>query len=186
MTAPTLAGAARTYPESMDIVRLRSGRRVGIRPIQPDDGPRLQAAYERLSPESRYRRFLALKPHLTAGEARYLAEIDGATHVAEVATTLDEPPKIVAVARFVRGVDNDPDAAEFAIVVYDEFQGDGLGTELLERLVVAARKLGIARFRASVLASNEAAHRLMRRLMARQTERRPTGVVDEYEFELAA
>jgi acetyltransferase len=112
-------------------------------------------------------------------------EIDGASHVALVAVTLDEPQQIVGVARFVRAID-DAGAAEFAIVVGDPYQGDGLGTELLERLVVAARERGIVRFRASVLASNEPAHRLMRRLRARQTEHRLAGVLGEYEFDLAA
>jgi RimJ/RimL family protein N-acetyltransferase len=146
---------------------------------------RLHEAYDRLSPESRYRRFLAAKPHLSPSEGRYLVEIDGASHVALVAVTLDEPQQIVGVARFVRAID-DAGAAEFAIVVGDPYQGDGLGTELLERLVVAARERGIVRFRASVLASNEPAHRLMRRLRARQTEHRLAGVLGEYEFDLAA
>jgi RimJ/RimL family protein N-acetyltransferase len=170
----------------MDVVRLHSGRKLNIRPIQPDDGPRLQAAYERLSPESRYRRFLTLKPYLSPAEARYLAEIDGSAHFALVAATNDEAADIVAVARFVHVPEHGGDEAEFAIVVDDAYQGDGLGTQLLDQLVVAGRERGITRFRASVLASNEPAHRLMRRLAAQQPERRSTGAVDEYEFELAA
>jgi hypothetical protein len=50
----------------MDKLRLKCGTEVTIRPIQPGDGPRLRAAYGRLSPLSRYRRFLAAKPYLSA------------------------------------------------------------------------------------------------------------------------
>jgi RimJ/RimL family protein N-acetyltransferase len=169
----------------MDVVRLPSGREVAIRPIRPDDGRGLQAAHARLSPESRYRRFLSAKPYLTTADLRYLVEVDGANHVALVATTATPRHDIIAVGRFVRLAD-DPGAAEFAIVVGDRYQGEGLATELLERLALEARGRGIVRFRAMVLVENEAAHRLMRRLAVRQTQRRQFGQVDEVEFELAA
>jgi RimJ/RimL family protein N-acetyltransferase len=169
----------------MDVVSLPGGRNVAVRSIRPDDGVRLQAAHARLSPESQYRRFLASKPYLTASDLRYLVEVDGRNHVALVATTATPPHDIIAVGRFVRLVD-EPGAAEFAIVVGDRYQGEGLATELLERLALEARARGILRFRAMMLAENEAAHRLMRRLAVRQTHRCQIGQVDEMEFELAA
>ena len=46
-----------------------------IRPIQADDTERLQLSHDRLSPESRYRRFMSAKPHLTAADARYLVDL---------------------------------------------------------------------------------------------------------------
>ena len=52
----------------MEFVRLRSGREVAIRPIRADDVGRLEAAHARLSPDSRYGRFLAAKPRLTSEE----------------------------------------------------------------------------------------------------------------------
>ena len=61
----------------MDTFRLRSGKWVRIRPIRPDDGPALQVAYSSLSQESKYRRFLAAKPHLTSADTRYLVDVDG-------------------------------------------------------------------------------------------------------------
>jgi RimJ/RimL family protein N-acetyltransferase len=169
----------------MDLVRLPSGREVAIRPIRPDDGHRLQAAYARLSPEAQYRRFLSAKPRLSARDTRYLVEVDGRDHVALIATTAAPPHNIIAVGRFVRLAD-DPDVAEFAIVVGDRFHGEGLATELLERLASQASERGIGRFRAMMLIENEAAHRLMRRLAVRQTYRRQVGPLDEFEFELAA
>ncbi len=169
----------------MDYVTLRSGRQVDIRPIRPDDGERLKAAYHALSPQSKYRRFLAAKPRLTEADTRYLVEIDGSDHVALVATTTDNPDWIIAVARFVRLAD-DPEAAEFAIVVGDPYQGEGLGTVLLERLADEAVSRGVRRFRATTLAENVPVHRLLQRLAGQLARARHLGPVDELEVDLAA
>lgn len=169
----------------MELVRLKNGREVLIRPIRPDDGARLQVAHDRLSPLTRYRRFLASKPRLSPTEVRYLVDIDGSSHVALIATSPDDTGWILAVGRFVRLAD-EPTAAEFAIVVADHIQGQGLGTELLERLADAAVACGITRFRATMLAENEPAHRLVRRLARRQARTRRGGPVEEIEIDLAA
>ena len=169
----------------MELVRLKSGRQVLIRPIRPEDGARLQVAHDRLSPETKYRRFLAAKPHLSAGEVRYLVNIDGRTHVALVATSQDDSGWILGVGRYVR-LPDDPGGAEFAVVVADHIQGEGLGTELLERLADVAVSHGFTRLYATVLADHEPAHRLVHRLAKRQARLRKVGNLDEYEIDLAA
>jgi RimJ/RimL family protein N-acetyltransferase len=156
-----------------------------IRPIQPDDGPRLRTGYRALSAQSQYQRFLASKPRLTDADVRYLVEVDGTNHYALVATTTNSPDWIIAVARFVRAAD-DPEAADFAIVVGDPYQGQGLGCELVERLADAATARGIRRFRASALADNVAVHKLVRRLARRLPRERHFGSIDEFEIDLAA
>lgn len=141
-------------------------RVVHIRPIRPDDGPGLQAYHLGLSDRSRYSRLLGVKPRLSASDARYLADIDGSDHFALVATSTEvsgSGGSIVAVARFVRLLEA-PDAAEFAIVVGDEFHRQGLAGELMSRLAAAARERGIDRFRATMLADNVAIRRIMARL----------------------
>lgn len=169
----------------MDFVPLHRGGEVAIRPIREDDAERLEAAYARLSPESRYRRFLAVKPRLTAEELRYLTDIDGRDHVALIATPVEDPEVIIGVGRFVR-LQSDPATAEFAIVVDDLHQGEGLGTELLRRLADAAIERGVTCFTATVLADNEPVHRLLRSLSGRFAEQRRDGSVDELTVELAA
>lgn len=166
----------------MDVVTLQNGRQVVIRPIQPDDGPRLKKAYDQLSPQTKYRRFLAVKPQLSEGDVRYLISADGSDHVALVVTPVERPEWIIAVARFVRLAD-DPSAAELAIVVGDPFQGEGLGTELLERLAEEALARRILRLKATVLADNLPVHRLLRRGIAHE---RHLGPIDEVEVDLAA
>jgi GNAT superfamily N-acetyltransferase len=166
-------------------VTLKSGRTVVIRSIGPDDGPGLTAAYDRLSPESKYRRFLAPKPHLSMSETRYLVHIDGRDHVALVATRVDDPYYVLAVARFVRS-DEDPAQAEFAIVVGDPYQQEGLATALMERLRIAATECGITSFKATMLAENVAAHHLVRGFATGPTTERHLGTVNEIEVDLAA
>lgn len=155
---------------------VRSGHRVLIRPIHRDDKQRLLDAFERLSPESRYRRFFSPVPHLRAGQLRYLTELDHHTHEA-VAAIDPRTDQGIGVARFVRSAD-DPDVAEFAIAVVDHWQGRGIGTALLEELVGRARAEGVKRFSASVLAGNNAMLELLHKLGDVHTVGREQGVVE--------
>ncbi len=131
-------------------VELRDGSRVVIRPIEPDDRAGLAAGFERLSPESRYRRFFGPVVHLSEDDLDYLTRVDHHDHEALVAVE-EGTGEGVGVARFVR---TGPDVAEPAIVVLDDWQGRGAGTRLLDALVERARAEGIQRFEASVLAYN--------------------------------
>jgi len=126
---------------------------VVVRPIGPDDKRRLSDAFERSSPESRYRRFLSPTNKLQSSQLRYLTEIDHHRHegIQAVDPHTDDG---VGVARFVRSPE-DPSLAEVAVAVDDEWQGRGLGTVLLHDLAARAREEGIKRFSASVLAENK-------------------------------
>jgi RimJ/RimL family protein N-acetyltransferase len=141
-------------------VSLRHGTQVRIRPVEPGDKPRLQRGLRRLSPETVRRRFLAAKPAFSDHELRYLTEVDGIDHLALVAVLADDPEQVVGVARCVRPAPGS-DTAEYAIVVDDRFQGEGLGTMLTGALAEAARRAGIRRFSATTLAENEAVERLL-------------------------
>jgi RimJ/RimL family protein N-acetyltransferase len=167
----------------MEVVRLRTGREVTIRPIRPGDAKALRDAYDHLSAETKYRRFLAPKPHLGPSDIRYLVDIDRADHYALVATPSERLGWILGVARFVR-LPEDPLSAELAVVVGDPFQGEGLATELLARLAVAAQQRGIICFRATMLAHNEPAHKLVRRFGGPHVHERHLGPTVEIEAPL--
>jgi RimJ/RimL family protein N-acetyltransferase len=171
----------------VDLYGLSDGRVIVIRPIRPDDIGRLRAAHGRLSPLTRYRRFMTSKPYLSAADASYLADIDGCDHYALVATFAqsedDDAAPIIAVARFVRSPE-DPAAAEFAIVVDDEWQGDGVGRELMGRLVDAAVTRGVLRFQATMLADNVAIMRLAERFAVGPLRRLRSSGTFEVEFDL--
>ncbi len=172
--------------EGVDIHALTDGRVVVVRPIRSDDVDRLRAAHGRLSALTRYRRFMTAKPYLSAADATYLSVIDGCHHYALVATFADRPETeeaIIAVARFVRSPEN-PAVAEFAIVVGDDWQGEGIGRELMGRLVDAAVSRGVRRFEATMLADNVAIQRLSERFAAGPLRRVRRGNTFEVEFDL--
>lgn len=136
-------------------VTLDDGTRVRMRLIRPDDAPLIAEGFQKLSPESRYRRFLGPKDSLTPAELEYLTHVDGENHLAIGAVIHrgfhDEG---IGTARFIR-LREDPRWAEPAITVIDDFQGRGLGKALLKRLIAAAKQRGIAGFRSEVLAGND-------------------------------
>jgi len=135
---------------------LKGGETVALRMIRPTDRDALRDAIARLSPESRYRRFLGLMGTPSEETLRYLTEVDGVDHVAIVATreSLDlKDEEALGVGRFVRLPDA-RDVAEAAVTVGDWFQGRGLGMLLLTTLAEAASERGIRKFRGEVLASN--------------------------------
>jgi GNAT superfamily N-acetyltransferase len=132
---------------------LRDGSRIRLRQGRSSDKQLLLRGFERLSPESRYRRFLATMPELSEAMVRYLTEIDHHDH--EALAALDEKTgEGIGVARYVRDPER-PDVAEVAVTVIDDWQGKGLGTLLLEVLGARARAEGIRSFVALMLASNQ-------------------------------
>jgi RimJ/RimL family protein N-acetyltransferase len=143
-------------------VALRDGSAVRIGPISGADAERLVDGFSRLSAKSREFRFLGGKSRLSSTELRYLTEIDHHDHEALIAVSLLDG-RGVGVARYVRATDN-PEVAEVAITVVDEWHGRGLGTELLTRLIDRAVDEGITRFSALVSADNVAVLRLLRNI----------------------
>lgn len=145
---------------------------VRLRPIRPDDKVLLQRGLAHLSPASTVQRFLGPKPAFSGAELRYLTEVDMVDHVALVAMLEGE---LIAVGRFVRDPSR-PDHAEVAITVGDPYQGQGLGTLLGLALAKEAQTRGIVRFTALLAGTNQAAHRLFRRISGQLESRLRDGV----------
>jgi acyl-CoA synthetase (NDP forming)/RimJ/RimL family protein N-acetyltransferase len=139
------------YPAEWDAdVVLADGGTVRIRPIRPDDGPRLVAFHSLQSPESIYFRYFSPHPHLTDREVEHLTHVDYVDRMAFVALRDDA---LVGVARYDRWPTRSE--AEIAFFVDDRHRGRGLASLLLEYLVAAARRAGISAFTATVLPSNQ-------------------------------
>lgn len=141
---------------------MRDGSHVRIRQGRRSDRDLLLRGFERLSPESRYRRFLAAMPELSEGMISYLTAIDHHDHEAMIAID-EQTGEGVGVARYVRNPDR-RDVAEVAVTVIDDWQGRGLGTLLLEAISARARDEGITSFTALMLATNEEMMDLLARL----------------------
>ena len=156
-------------------VTLRDGSTVLIRQVRGTDAPLLADGFARLSARSRQLRFLGPKKMLSAAELRYLTDVDHHDHEAIGALSPAEG-RGVGVARYIRDAD-DPGAAEIAVTIADDWQGRGLGTELLVRLSDRARQAGIGRFTATVSADNVAMPRLLWKMGAELTGR-SRGTVD--------
>src|SRR5262247_3165900 len=99
---------------------------VHVRPIRPEDAPRLVAGYERLSFHSAYQRFFSAMRRLPPDWARFLATVDYQRRLALIAErpAADAEAELVAVARYETGHD---DAPEVAFAVLDTWQNRGLG-----------------------------------------------------------
>jgi RimJ/RimL family protein N-acetyltransferase len=166
------------YPADLEReIALWDGTRLRLRPIRPDDAPRLVEHYARLSAHSAYRRFFSVMRRLPPDWARFLAEVDYRRRLALVVERGPrEAPELIAVARY-EPTDR-PDTAEVAFVVMDGWQGKGIGTALLGDLLAAAEARGVRRFRAWVLADNPRMLDLLDRFTDVQGRKLESGVVE--------
>ena len=128
--------AATRFPVA--VAKTKRGETFSVRPVHPDDKWTLADAFTRLSPETRYNRFLVPSERLSNSQLAYLTELDYAT----------------ATSAY---------SMNFAITVFDTHQGRGIGPMLLEILAVSARSRGIRRFHFDVLAENEPMVSVLRR-----------------------
>jgi GNAT superfamily N-acetyltransferase len=153
-----------------------SAPQVEIRPIEPDDRDALARGFDRLSEQSRYRRFLSPRGPLSQAELSYLTEVDHRDHEALVAVD-PETGEGVGVARFIRSSE-DPALAELAVAVADDWQGQGVGSLLAAELAKRARDEGITCFTALALAENGAILGLLQDLGEVRTGRTQLGTVE--------
>ena len=172
--SPPLASSS--TPSLATLARLRDGTRVRVRPVEPGDRARLREVFERLSPESRYQRFMAGIACLSDSQLRDFTEIDHASREAWIAFDADIPGEpAIGVAQYAR-LETARDVAEIAVTVVDSHQGRGLGTLLLCLATRSAAAHGIETFRAYTFDSNTAMVRILRDLGAR-VRRADSGVL---------
>jgi acetyltransferase len=132
--------------------RLPDGRAVLVRAARPADAPAVQTFVRWLSPLARRRRFLGAVSELSPAQLDRLTRVQDPRDLSLVALAGGaEGGPIVAMAQYVR---DDPASAEFALVVADAWQGQGLGMRLLERLLAHAGEAGVRKMSGFVLADN--------------------------------
>jgi RimJ/RimL family protein N-acetyltransferase len=167
-------GLARAADDG-ELVTLRDGSEVLVRPVRPEDKPLFVAGWERFGEESRYERFMGLKQRLTTKELAFFTELDHADHEA-IGAIEPRSGEGLGVARYVREPER-PDAAEAAVAVIDAWQGRGLGGVLLRRLCARAAEQGITHFTASLFTANTAMLRAFERLGAVRVNQTAAGTM---------
>jgi len=161
---------------------LGDGRSVRIRPLRAADRAKYEAAVYSLSPRSRYLRFFAPIEKMSERMLDQMTQVDGHRHMAWLALASGEDTG-VAVVRYVRDADDDQ-SAEVAIAVADDWQGSGLGGELIRQTVDHARLAGLDWLTATTLHENSAAAGLLQATGFAVT--RGSGIYRELEIRLKA
>jgi RimJ/RimL family protein N-acetyltransferase len=151
------------YPaELIDVVHLIEGGRVTVRPVLPQDADMLQTFVRDLSAGSRRNRFFRFLHELPSDLLDAFTSVDYRKHLALVAEVFEGGVEtIIGEARYV--VQDDGTSAEFAVSVADAWQGRGIGTMLLQRLMARAAEAGLGLLFGQTLASNGGMQRLARK-----------------------
>jgi acetyltransferase len=159
--------AIRPYPRQYMGTHAVQGEDITVRPIRPEDEPKLVTFHERLSERSVYLRYANLMKLEQRVAHERLARICFIDYDREMALVAERPTaegenQIIGVGRLTKQPGRDE--AEFAMLVTDEYQGEGIGTELLRRLVEVGDAEGLDRITADILQQNHAMQRVCEKL----------------------
>ena len=161
--------AIRPYPEQyVTSWRLRSGTKITIRPIRPEDEPVMVKFHSTLSEQSVHFRYFGLLTVEQRTAHDRLAQICFNDYEREIAIVAvrrcleSNEEEVIAVARLIKV--HGANEAEFALVVCDECQGEGLGTHLLKLLLGIGRQEGIDVIFGHILPENYGMQRVCKNL----------------------
>jgi acetyltransferase len=149
--------AIRPYPAGLEeTITLRSGHKVLLRPIRPEDEPAHHAFHAHLTQEDIRSRFFGLVRELPHSQMARFTQIDYDREMAFIATAAENGGKTETLG-VVRAV-TDPDnrRAEFAIIVRSDIKGQGLGYTLMDKMIRYCRGRGTGEIVGQVLLTNKA------------------------------
>ena len=137
-----------------DILRLRSGKPLTVRFVEPRDAEALQGYFRSLTTRSRYNRFLGAMSELPQTLLDHFVRVGEGDSFSVIATMMvDETEAIVGEARYA--FDADTDSFEFGLSIDDRWQGQGVGSALLANLQCRAAAFGARRLFGDTLRTNE-------------------------------
>ncbi len=137
-----------------DTLRLRGGRSLTVRFVEPDDADALQAYFRSLTTRSRYNRFLGAMSELPQTMLEHFIHVGEGDRFSVIATmTIDGHETIVGEARYAFNADTD--SFEFGLSIDDRWQGQGIGSALLRNLQCRAAAFGSKRLFGDTLRSND-------------------------------
>lgn len=160
-------------------VVLRNGTPVTIRVMRPDDKGRLVEAFAKLDPQSIYVRFFSFRKELAEGPLSRIDQVDFVRLLGLVATIGSGKDEVI-IGSSTYVADTAADGARFAEVAFtieEDYQGQGLAGRLFEAAASIARRHGISRFTADVLANNAPMLKVFERTGLPMRRRREAGVI---------
>ena len=153
------------YPKQLEeVVTLKDGQKVLVRPIKAEDEVRHQTFDDGLTKEDRYKRYFSQRGSMTHEEMAMLTQIDYQREMAFIAVRLvgSEEQETLAVIR--ASTDPDNTEAEFGMVVSSEMQGLGLGKVLLNKLISYQTSKGTKYLAGMTMLSNRGMATLAKKL----------------------
>ena len=145
-----------------DILRLRSGKPLTVRFVEPDDAEALQAYFRGLTTRSRYNRFLGAMSELPKNVLDHFTHAGEDDQFSVIATmTIDGRETIVGEARYA--FNTETGSLEFGLSIDDRWQGHGIGSLLLKNLECRGAAFGAGRLFGDTLRSNDAMIALARK-----------------------
>jgi GNAT superfamily N-acetyltransferase len=150
-----IPGEKGRYPEELETYRTtKTGFKIFFRPIKINDEPIFKDFVYSLSDNSLYRRFISARKDMPHERLQKFVVIDYTKEMAILAMLgPEENQKIIGVGRYF--IDESKHSAEVAFAVRDDYQGKGIGSELLSYLTYLAKRQGLLGFTADVLADNK-------------------------------
>ena len=150
------------HPRHTDHLRLRDGSTLTVRLVAPDDGETLQDYFRKLSPPSRYNRFLGAMSELPPSQLDHFVHAGEDDRFSVIAVmTIEGREVTVGEARY--GFEAKTANFEFGISIHDRWQGQGIGAALLGNLECRAAALGATKIFGDTLRSNQAMISLARK-----------------------
>jgi len=164
------------YPERLETYRTtEAGTEILLRPVRISDEPLMKEFFYSLSDQSTYRRFISARKDMPHERLQEFVVIDYTTEMVILAVRQDEEKEtVLGVGQY--GIDVATHTADVALVVRDDHQNQGIGTEILSYLTYLAKREGLLGFTAEVLIENVAMMHLFESAGFSMERRREAGV----------
>jgi len=147
------------YPEQLETHRTTAkGVEILLRPVRISDEAQLREFFRQLSDDSMYRRFMSIRTDMPHERLQEFCAVDFSRHMVMLAIReaqdpdAQRPEEVIGIGQFF--VEADQHMAEVGLVVRDDYQGRGVGHELLAYLTQIAKQRGLLGFTARVLMEN--------------------------------
>ncbi len=173
-----IPGERGQYPEELETYRTtKAGIEITLRPVRISDEPLLKDFFYSLSDQSIYRRFISARTDMPHERLQEFVVIDYTREMVILAVT-GEPGQETVIGVGQYGIDEQTHTAEVALVVRDDHQNKGVGTELLNYLTYLAKRQGLLGFTAEVLVGNQPMMHLFEKAGFTIEKRREAGVYE--------